>query len=198
MSSSLRPGSGTLAERSEDSLETEAKTGEDYSRSAMIALRPSEECLKALAGMDECTEDISDLHITLKYLGKIPDDAGDEWARERLFRGLYGFGVNAGYRGLTGRLNGFGAFYNGEENVLLALWDIPFIAEFRTNMLRYPEEHGYRFRIDDHGFIPHTTLAYADTPVRTLPDLPADLPEKVHFTSIWLAWGEEWNEIGLS
>lgn len=180
------------------SLKTEAKTGEDYSEHAMICLKPPEELRKVFADMDECTEDVDELHLTLFYLGKIGREAGDEWDKERLYRGLYQFGINAGYRGLTGKVNGFGTFCNPDENVLLALWDIPGIAEFRTHLMRYPREHGYVTRQENHGFTPHMTLAYEEDPIRTLPALPSNLPDEVHFTSVWLYWGSEETEIGLS
>lgn len=180
----------------EGSLKAEAS--ETYAEHAMIALRPPEDVLKVIHDMDECTEEFEDLHLTLVYLGKIPDDTGDEGAKERLYRGLYDFALHAGYRGLTAKVNGFGTFSNPDGNALISLWDIPGIAEFRTRLLDYVKAHGYQPRQDDHGFTPHLTLAYEDDPVTTLPRLPDALPDEVHFTSVWLVWGEEWTEVTLS
>lgn len=170
---------------------------EDHDTDVMICLRPSEALRKVYADMDECTEPLEDLHITLYYLGEIEEDCGGEMGRERLYRGLYDFVLHAGYRGLTGRINGFGQFLNEDANSLIALWDIPGIAEFRTSIMMYCKTHGFFPRQDDHGFTPHMSLAHSEEPFEKFPRLPAGNPEKEIFTSIWLVWGEEWQEIPL-
>lgn len=166
-----------------------------YADSVMVALRPSEATREAFAAMDECTEAVEDLHVTLFYLGSI-DDLGGEMGKERLFRALYGFAINSGYRGLTGTANGLGVFRN-EQDTLIVLWDIPGIAEFRTHLGARLAEHGVPMRTEDHGFTPHLTLGYSDSKVSTLPDLPEGAGEKEVFGSLWLVWGEEWTEVTL-
>lgn len=166
-----------------------------YSEHVMVALRPSEETCKAFATMDECTEAVEDLHLTLFYFGSI-DDVGGEHGKERLYRALYSFAINSGYRGLTGVANGFGVFRN-EQDSLIVLWDIPGIAEFRTHLMAKVKEHGVPVRIENHGFTPHMTLANSDEKVSTLPDRPEGLKNEEIFGSIWLVWGEEWTEVTL-
>lgn len=166
-----------------------------YADSVMVALRPSEATRKAFAAMDECTEVVEDLHVTLFYLGSI-DDLGGEMGKERLFRALYGFAINSGYRGLTGTANGLGVFRN-EQDTLIVLWDIPGIAEFRTHLGARLAEHGVPMRTENHGFTPHMTLGYSDDTVSSLPDLPEGAGEKEIFGSLWLVWGEEWTEVTL-
>lgn len=167
----------------------------DYSDSVMICLRPAEEIVKTFVDLDACTEDADDLHITLLYLGST-EEAGGEQGRERLTRACYDMGLNSGYRGLSGKVNGWGNFINPDASVLIALWDIPGIAEFRTHLQNYCRAHAAKLRRDDHGFTPHMTIAYHDEPVKTLPQMPET--EESHFTSIWLVWGEDWQEIGLA
>lgn len=176
----------------------EVVADQDYSDYVMLALRPSEATRKVYADMDECTEDVDDLHLTLYYLGTT-EDAGGEWGRERLYRGCYDFAIHSGYRGMTGVANGFGCFMNDDTNVLISLWDIPGIAEFRTLLMDTVKTHGFRPRQEDHGFTPHMSLAYdEDKPFLTLPRLPEGNPDKEVFTSIWLVWGKEWTEVTLA
>jgi 2'-5' RNA ligase len=176
----------------------EAKAGQDYSDYVMVALRPREEVAKAVVDMDEYAEDPDDLHLTLLYLGT-KEDCGGGWGEDRLYRGLYDFAINSGYRGLTGKMNGFGVFQNDDGDVLVSLWDIPGIAEFRTHLKRYLEDHGAKIRQDDHGFTPHMTLAYGEGKTfRSIPKVPSALRgEDIVFGSVWLVWGDEWTEVTL-
>lgn len=169
---------------------------QDYSQSAMIALKPSETLRKVYADMHECTEDIEELHITLAYLGEFGTDI--EFEQQDLFyRGLYDFALHAGYRGLTGKINGFGVFMNDDANVLVALWDIPGINEFRTHVIDYVTTHVGSIRQDNHGFTPHMTMAYSEEPILQLPRLPRSNPDEEIFVSVWLVWGDEWTEVTL-
>lgn len=171
---------------------------EDYSDFVMVCLRPSEATRKVYADMEECTEDADELHITLYYLGT-KEEAGGEAGRERLMRGCFDFALHSGYLGLTGTPNGFGCFMNDDTNVLISLWDIPGIADFRTYLMDTIKQHGYVPRQDDHGFTPHMSLAYdEESPFLTLPRLPDGNPEKEVFGSLWVAWGEEWTEVTLA
>lgn len=167
----------------------------DFSDSVMICLKTPDDVNKILVDLDECTEDENELHLTLLYLGTI-EEAGGDAAREKVLRGCYDMALNSGYRGLTGTINGWGNFVNPDSSVLIALWDIPGIAEFRTHLQRYIKSHGAPLREDNHGFTPHTTIAYGDDQFESLPKMP-EFPES-HFTSIWLVWGEEWIEVPLA
>lgn len=170
---------------------------EDHSDHVMVCLQPSEGLRKVWADLDETTHDVDDLHVTLFYLGTT-EEAGGEPGRERLFRALYDMAIHSGYRGLTGKINGLGTFSNPDSNVLIALFDIPGIAEFRTALGGYMRDHGVPLGEEKHGFTPHMTLATVDGPVRRLPAIPGSNPDKEHFTSLVLSWGEEWQEIPLA
>lgn len=169
----------------------------DYSDSVMICLRPPEWVRKVFADMDECTEGAEDLHVTLHYLGST-EDAGGDRGKEGILRGLYDFAAHSGHVGLVGTPNGLGVFSNPESNVLITLWDIPGIAEFRTHLMDFVRAHGVEPRRDSHGFTPHMTLSYSEKAIRTLPDIP-DQAEGTEWTfgSVWLVWGEEWIEVTL-
>lgn len=176
----------------------EAKTiNEDHSTGAMLCLRPSDRMVKKITGIKEYTEPEDEVHITLAYLGTVGEDAGDEWDRERLYRGCYDFALHGGFgEGLKGKVNGFGIFMNPDANVLVALWDLPGSNDLRTRLMDKVASHGYVAREDDHGFTPHSTISYSDSPFKSIPSLPSgDLSDT--FGSIWLVWGEEWNEIPL-
>lgn len=165
----------------------------------MICLVPDEAAVKPLLDLDETTEPADEAHITLLYLGST-QDAGGQQGKNRILVGMHDFAVNSGYRGLDGRVNGFGVFINEDERVLWAAWDIPGIAEFRTRLVDYLTKHRATIRQDNHGFTPHQTLAYlgeGDEAV-TLPQLPQNLPEKVIFGSITLSWGDEWQDVPLA
>ena len=176
---------------------TAAAIENDYSDSVMICLKPSDEVLQTIADMDECTEDLSDLHLTLFYFGDSADIGGQP-GLDRIHRGLYDFALHGGYRGLTGILNGFGIFQN-ESDTLIGLWDIPGISEFRTHLMAKIREHGVETRVENHGFTPHLTLAYDDAEILKVPRVPVALEgREERFTSVWLVWGEEWTEVTLS
>lgn len=177
-------------------LQSEA-SDQDYSKSAMICLKPSEALRKVYADMDECTEDLDDLHITLYYLGEFGRDLQFE-DQDLYYRGIYDFALHSGYRGLTGHVNGFGVFMNPDTNVLVALWDLPGIAEFRTRLMDYVVEHVGQVRQDNHSFTPHMTLAYSDDPFPRLPKLPRGNPEDEDLVSVWLVWGDDWTEVTLA
>jgi 2'-5' RNA ligase len=162
----------------------------------MVCLVPPKDVVEVLSGMEETTEPPENAHLTLLYLGSTAD-AGGPMGRERLYRAVYDFAIHSGYRALTGKVNGFGAFLNGEENVLWAAWDIPGIAEFRTHLVDYCRRHWVTLREDNHGFTPHQTLAYLDGPVTSLPSMPAGLPEQVVFGEVSIAWGSQWQSVPL-
>lgn len=187
----------SLAER-DALLSFEAATIiEDKSQHAMMCLRPDEKAVEKIAKIRQFTEPMEEIHITLVYLGEIGKEAGDERDRERLYRGCYDFALHGGFSGgLHGKMNGYGVFMNDGEYVLVGLWDLPDSATFRSRLLDSLSLHGYQPRKDDHGFTPHTTISYADTPFTSIPSLPEGGVE-CDFTSIWLAWGEEWQEIPL-
>jgi hypothetical protein len=163
----------------------------------MLALLPPPSFVEALADPDG--EPAGEHHITLHYLGRASDQPPG--TQDRMHAALLDFTAHSGYRGLTGRFGGYGAFPPGpgsdDKHVLIALWDIPGGAEFRTWLGVYLHRHGVRLREEDHGWIAHETIKFTDGPVRELPEFPHDLPEQAVFGSIVLAWAGEWQHYPL-
>ena len=172
-----------------------AEQKQDHDDSVMVCLRPSPAVIKAFSEMDECTLEPDTLHLTLAYLGSI-EDCGGEMGRERLYRACYGT-VLATDRPIKGKANGFGWFLNSDSHVLVALWDMPYLGEFRQRLLDQCARHGVPLREEDHGFTPHTTLTHQDETDWTIPKMPTGGSAEVDFGSIWLVWGEDWQEIPL-
>lgn len=166
----------------------------DYSDSVMIALQPDLDVRDCFSSLKVCTEETDDLHVTLFYLGST-EDCGGPAGKERLFRACYGHGIAS--EPLKGKANGFGVFMNPDKEVLVALFDIPYIAEFRASLGDQCRLHGVPMREEDHGFTPHMTVGYDDGKIREIPDLPVGGRADQTFDSIWLVWGEEWTEIPL-
>lgn len=174
---------------------TAASVDKDYSDSVMICLQPDAEVRKAYSGMEICTEDADDLHITLFYLGDT-DDCGGLPGKERLYRACYSHAIS-GAKPLVGKANGLGVFMNPENDVLVALWDIPYIAEFRAALGEHCRDHGVPMREEDHGFTPHMTVSRDDDKIRDLPEIPTGGRAEQDFGSFWMVWGEEWTEIPM-
>lgn len=104
-----------------------------------------------------------DLHMTLAYLGDqsdVPVDADtlaqivQEWAAQT--------------PPITGEISGHGVFTNGEKPVTHMSVDCPGLPAARQSLIEHLQANGIEPRMD-HGFDPHITLAYDNTPV----DVPA-------------------------
>ncbi len=117
------------------------------------------------------------LHMTLAYLGnqdEVPGTADDlakcvsDWA--------------ATQRPVTGEISGHGVFTNGDQPVTHMSVDCPDLPSARQSLVEHLQANGYQPRMD-HGFDPHITLAYNDTPV----DVPAT---PVSFDNVTVSHGE--------
>lgn len=162
----------------------------------MVALIPDEAASQALIEASNATEEIEEQHITLLYLGST-EEAGGDVGREKLHRAVYDFAINSGHDVLSGTANGWGVFNNDDEHVLVALWDIPDIAEFRAALKASCSTHGVPLRKENHGFTPHSTMRYENEPVDTLPDPVEPQPTSI-FTHVVIAWGDEdWVSVAL-
>lgn len=172
------------------------RTADADTAGVMICLKPPQKAVDAISSLPDFSEDPDDMHLTLAYLGSV-EEAGGEMGRERVYRACYDFALHSGHLGLTGRVNGFGAFLNDGESAVVALWDMPGVGAFRADLVAYLGDHGVYVN-SEHDFIPHTTLNYSEDPAVPT-DLPDDNPQAVHFTSVWIAWGdEEWQEVALT
>lgn len=164
----------------------------------MLALIPPPAFVETLA--DPEGEPADEHHVTLFYLGK-PEDVGGEEGRARLHAALLDFTAHSGYRGLTGRFGGWGVFTpsagSDGQHVLVALWDIPGGAEFRTWLGFYLDRYKVRRQQEDHGWVSHETIRYSAEPIRTLPEIPVGLSKEAVFGSVVLAWAGQWQHYPL-
>ncbi len=181
-------------------VSTAATQANDHDDSVMICLRPSLDHRDVYSSMNVTTEKTDDLHITL-WFGGTTEDLGGEFGRERLYRACYAMAIDqevpAGMQRLSGKVNGFGWFLNEDTASLIALWDIPYIAEFRARLTTHLADHGVPMREENHGFTPHMTLSSQDETDHTIPEVPLGGGAEVDFSSIWLVWGSDWQEIPL-
>lgn len=130
-------------------------------------------------------EPVSDLHITLTFLGEKDDlfvDVGT------LKTALKGWAAN--HPPLQGRIAGLGKFDapDGGAVPIIVLPDIPGLPDFRQSLVEYLR----MLCVDvntEHGYTPHITLIYQDT---SLPIPIADVPHlDLYFDHICLAVGDE-------
>ncbi len=159
----------------------------DSEDGCMIALRPPERILREVFVEDG--EEFSNLHLTVAYLEKSDDldkDAVEvvvaEWA--------------AKWSGFPGQLSGYGVFENGEDRVLYASLDIPGLDRARDDLVDMLAGVGIALP-DDHGFVPHMTLAYGDD--AEAPDEMSDAAkEEFIFDMVYVAYGPEWHQFPLA
>ena len=116
------------------------------------------------------------LHMTLAYLGdqsEAPDaqalqDCVQQWAAQT--------------PPITGEISGHGVFTNGDQPVTHMSVDCPDLPAARQSLIEHLQANGFSPRMN-HGFDPHITLAYNDTPV----DVP---PTPVTFSHVTVSHGE--------
>lgn len=117
------------------------------------------------------------LHMTLAYLGDQSEAGIDadglarivgEWAAKT--------------KPITGEISGHGVFTNGDKPVTHMSVDCPDLPAARQSLIEHLKANGLSPR-EDHGFDPHITLAYNDTPV----DIPAT---PVSFNHVTVSHGE--------
>lgn len=148
------------------------------STSTMIAVKPRREEADALAidgGLDP-----EDLHVTLAYLGDYEGDLQD------LADALAD--VAAAHAPLEGKVGGRAVFAGSDDEApSVLLPSVPGLVELRVDvtnaLLTASQEFGR-----EHGFVPHTTVAYAgDDGLEASRDL-LGLP--LHFDSLWVVRGD--------
>ncbi len=159
------------------------KTMEDASHHTgmMLAFMLDEETGKQLALPGG--EPVSELHITLAYLGDTEEKPEDDLLRPHTspfkIRDAIAT-IVAEAKPLSGVVGGIGRFQPAETEAtpIIALVDVPDLAEFRTALVQAIEAAGY-FIAESHGYTPHITLAYIDRsapmPIESVPTLPLTL-----------------------
>lgn len=152
----------------------------------MVALYPSAETAAELAMGDGVAPDGSqvlpanELHLTLAYLGDVESAPGNQGD---LMRMIAEFAPkNPVIRGWVDGLARFNTEWEGFNPVVL-LYDCDYLAWMRNWLLDWlPAQN-------NHGFIPHITLAYVPVESAT-PDLRPERREVI-FDRIGVAWGDQ-------
>lgn len=160
----------------------------------MVAFSPSREVCERLAnttlaaGFD--AEVPEQIHLTIAYCGKT-----DEVDESKFLSAVKSYAAQM--RPMEGNVAGLGIFANGEEHVLWASADVPGLDEFRVGLLPILEAIGAPAR-NDHGYTPHITLAYSETPISTIPDIAGLAGSPLRFTTLVAAYGGTWHHFDLT
>lgn len=160
----------------------------------MVAFSPSREVCDRLANMTLAAgfdaEVPEQIHLTVAYCGKADEvDEGKFLAAVKSYA--------AQMRPMEGNIAGLGTFANGETHVLWASADVPGLDEFRVGLLPILEAIGAPAR-NDHGYTPHITLAYSETPISALPDIAGMAGSPLRFTTLVAAYGGTWHHFDLT
>lgn len=134
-----------------------------------------------------------ELHITLVYLGTIQDQATTP---AELLPLLSMFALSQAP--IRGVYNGYGRFVMSHKDGLEVCYlnfDSPELPDFHHALVQALEETGLEFETQ-HGFTPHTTLAYVPEGQES-PETP-ELPVDVTFDRFVLAYGDQWYEFYLT
>jgi 2'-5' RNA ligase len=154
----------------------------DYSDGIMIALLVPETVGERLALDGGLAAD--DLHITLAYLGSVPPTGDDP---DRLFTMLTATRDGAaGHKPITGQYNGVARF-SGTPDALVLTYDSPDIASLRADVVEALDVAGIEVSAE-HGFVPHTTLAYLQRKEES--PLARIDPLELRFDRLHLVYGE--------
>lgn len=159
----------------------------------MVALYPDPEAAKKI--MVRGGDDPDQLHVTLAYLGKTTDQAGDgltlEAATNRIVAAAQA--AAATYQPLSGTVGGIGKFPDQGDGVpVIALVDVVGLGAVREAVVDALETEGLPVKVD-HGFTPHMTLGY-NLDLDLIPDTE---PVPVEFTHLVVAVGGTHTRIPL-
>jgi len=168
----------------------------DDTESIMVALYPHPMVANQLALPGGTAPE--DIHVTLAFLGTIADQSGARADIEASLRALA-----ADSEPMDGLYNGIGRFVaddRGEGWPLVALPDVPGLSTFREDVVDALVAAGADVA-NNHGFTPHSTLAYVTPDFESTADYVLDsgidaIP--VRFDAVWLCWGADRVEIPLS
>lgn len=164
---------------------------ESETTGVMVAFAPPLEVAEELAELTRQAgynaDDPVKLHLSLAIIDGQVD-------KERLHAAVRSFAAQV--RPLSGTIDGFGTFATDESNVLWAAVDIPDLEAYKVTLDAVLTANGLTVNTD-HGFTPHITVAYSDTPITTLPDVSAITGQKLEFDTVVAAYGEEWTHFDM-
>jgi 2'-5' RNA ligase len=132
---------------------------------------------------------LDERHITLAYIGE-----ADGLERQRLHDFTRRWLAESDWPPVEGRAQGWGTFTPPEDGkpVLWMSWDIPGLAEMRTQLVNDLKAEGFDVS-EDHDFTPHETIAYMTAPIAELPPFPESQPTQV-FNSLVVGEDDFWTE----
>lgn len=181
------PAAEEQPQDADDTLRWGQRADKEQYSGAMVALFVPESFALKLALPTPDALPASDLHITLAFLG----DAAAETMDRAAARGICQDIANM-HEPIAGVINGQGFFQirDGSSTAAYAhflTYDAPALPAFRQRLIEMCKARGI-LPVENHGFVPHITLVYNETP--TPPDI--ELPtEPVLMPGITLAWGDE-------
>lgn len=161
-----------------------ATTGADggVAEGVMVALMVPQDVATTVAIPDG--EAPEDLHITVAFLGTIPNISSPGPYLSNLLDAVGK--VTAGRQPITGQISGVGRFDVGEEDVFYLSFDSPGLEELRRDLLEEFQSVGLE-PVLNHGYTPHISLAYlpksAPSPLQRID------PQPCTFTTLTVAWG---------
>jgi 2'-5' RNA ligase len=180
---------GTLDSWRSGSFIIVANQDGEHDNSAMVAFKiPDvlrEELKTKYPWMDK--EAVDELHITLCFIGDIRT-----LPSEKIEQAVGAFAAAA--EPLKVELQGIGRFVSGmNTDPVVATFDSPGdeLGGLRQRLVDLLDASGIPYW-DNHGFIPHMTMAY----IAPNEDMPAETVEKLemNFASVYLVIGGEWKE----
>jgi 2'-5' RNA ligase len=136
----------------------------DAQDSLMVAWYPDPDTATAIAALCPGGEAPSDLHLTLLYLGDPDADGSGPWDTQLVAAVCKLFSRR--FSPLEGTVTGIGRFVGeGDQDVLIALMDIPGLEDFRRCLrdellCQGSVPPNSPIFSQEHGFVPHITLAY--------------------------------------
>lgn len=160
------------------------RVNRDDSSSVAVVLRVSEDLAQKLVVEGGLSGD--ELHLTLAFLGKTSEFEPNQ--KGVLLRWLGDWAAR--HAAVTGDVNGVGRFDNQQdEQPYFAILNAPNLPGLRQDLVDSLESDTDVSRNEDHGFVPHVTLAYLK------PDQPNPHDslrvENVEFASVGLWWADE-------
>lgn len=159
----------------------------------MVALYPDPDAAKKIAVRGG--DDPEDLHVTLAYLGKTTDQAGDGLTLEAATSKIVAAAQSAAatYQPLSGTVGGVGKFPDHGDGVpVFAPVDVVGLGAVREAVVDALEAQGLPVKTD-HGFTPHMTLGF-NLDMNLIPDSE---PVPVEFTHLVVAVGGTHTRIPL-
>lgn len=160
------------------------RVNKDDSSGVAIVLRIDENLAQRLVVDDGLSE--NELHLTLAFLGEIPESGPSQKGALLGWLGDWA----ARHSVVSGDVNGVGRFDNQQdEQPYFAILDAPDLPGLRQDLVDSLGNETDVSHNEDHGFVPHVTLAYLK-PDQANPHDSLRI-EGVRFSSVGLWWGDE-------